>query len=150
MQPVSLRVRIGSTDLERGIGAERRNQPAQLSRPGAERSRQLRGVDVLGQPFERLGKRAIWSVDDRIARPIEDERVIGGGAGRELAHQPALARAGLATDQHHPQTLAGGSGKQRPQLLQLSRTADERERRGEAKRGGQLLQVGPRKHDSQI
>ena len=134
---------IATAGRGRALGGEARNQPAELGDTGAEFGGQLLDVHVVGQMLERLGERPVRSLDDRVARAVQDERAVAGGASRELAHQPALSRPGLAADQDDPEALAGGARKQRAQLLELGRAADERKRRREAKRGGQVVHGEP-------
>ena len=93
-----------------------------------------------GQRVERLDERPVRRVHDGVAGAVEHERARGGRGDRELAHEPALARAGLAADEHHPAALALGPRDQRAEGHQLALTADERERGGEAQRSRELAQ----------
>ena len=79
-------------------------------------------------------------VHDRVAGAVEDERAAVGGLGRELAHEPALARAGLAADEHHPAPVAARPTGQRAQHRQLALAPDEREGGGQAQRAGESAQ----------
>ena len=80
------------------IGQEPRELPAERGgEVGAE------GADEL---VERLDERPVGRVQHRVAGAIEHERPVLRRAGGELAHEPALARAGLAAEQHDAAVLA--------------------------------------------
>ena len=142
VKAVALGVGIaGDRRCPRRLGRKGRHQAPELRGTGPERGGQLAGVDDVGQSLERLGKRAVRRLHDRVARAVGDERAVGRRIGRELTYQPALARAGLPAEQHDPQALPRRPREQRPQLLQLGRAADERKRRGKAKRSWQVVHV---------
>jgi hypothetical protein len=68
-------------------------------------------------------------VNDRVAFPEQHEGSGTSGLGRELAGEPALARAGFSAQQHDASALSLGAGQQRPEHPKLGRSPDERERR---------------------
>ena len=117
-----------SPDPLRQVG----EQPRQLAARGAQRGPQLGGLDLTRQVIERLDERPVRRVHDRVAAAVEHERAGAGRLACELAHQAALARAGLAAQQDDPPALALRHRHERAQRLQLGRAADERKRRREA------------------
>jgi hypothetical protein len=138
VQPVALGVRIG-VDRRRQMpdaGGEVRDQPRQLAARRAQRGAELVGIDDARRMVERLDERPVGRAHDGVARAVEHERAGAGRLGRELAQQAALARPGLAAEQHHAAALALGHGHERPQRLELRRAPDEREGRDEGERSG--------------
>jgi hypothetical protein len=123
-----------------GLRAHRqlRQQPRQLSAGRAERGLQLLRVDLAGEVVERLHERPVRRVHDRVARAVEHERAAGRRLAGELAHEPALARARLAADDHHPAALPLRPGHQAAERGQLARAPDERERRRVGQGSGEL------------
>jgi hypothetical protein len=71
---------------------------------------------------------------------VEHERAGVRVLGGQLAHQPALARAGLPADERDAASVAGGARQQPAQRLELGRATDERKRRRQAQRAGQQVQ----------
>ena len=141
VQAVALRVRIGLDRRRQLAHAERQvgQQPRQLAARGAERRAQLDRIDDARQVVERLDERPVGRPHDRVAGAVEDERAAAGRLARELAHQAALARAGLAAQQDDPPALALRHGHERPERLQLGRAADEWKRRRETERAGKIV-----------
>ena len=82
---------------------------------------------------------------DGVARAVEHQRAARGRLGGELAHEPALARAGLAADEHHPRPAPAARRQQRAQRRQLARRARRtgRRRAGKAGREGRRSRSGP-------
>jgi hypothetical protein len=144
VQPVALGVRIGVDGRRQtpDAGGQVRDQPRELAARRAQRPAELVGIDDARRVLEGLDERPVGRGHDGVARPVEDERAAAGRLGRELAHQAALARAGLAAEQHHAATLALGHGHERPQRVQLRRAPDEREGRDEGERSGKLVHGG--------
>ena len=143
MQSVALGVGVG-LDRQRQLAhplGQIGEQPRELAARGAQRGPQLGGVDLARQVIERLDERPVGRGHHRVAAAVEDERTAAGRLARELAHQAALARAGLAAQQHDPAALALRHRHERPKGLDLGRAADERKRRREAQRPGKLMHV---------
>ena len=127
MQTVPLRVGI-RIDRRRQVADalwEVGQQPDQLAAAGAERLAQLRRVGAARQVLERLDERAVRSAHDGVTGAVEHQRSVGRSFGGELAHQPALAGARLAPEQHDPASLALRAGHQRAQRLELRCAAGE-------------------------
>ena len=117
-----------SADPGRQVGEE----SAELTAPGAERAAQLVGLGDAGEAVEGFDKRPVWGLDDSVAGPVEDQRALRRGLDGELAREPALARPGCATHQHHPAPLAVRTWDQRPQGFELIQATDEGKRRGQS------------------
>ena len=147
VQAVALGVRIGVdrcgqvADAGRQVGEQAR----ELAPRRAQRDAQLGWVDDARGVLERLDERPVRRTHDRVAGAVEDEGAGPGRLGRELAHQAALARAGLAAEQDDPAALALGHRHERPQRLELRRAPDERERRGEAQGTWELVHGAERR-----
>ena len=95
----------------RGAGSPRSGIRRASSPPvGPSAACSSAGLEHPGQPLERLDERAVRRADDRVARAVEHERAALGRLGRELAHEPALARPGLPADDRHPARGAGAVG----------------------------------------
>ena len=133
-----------------GVGRDRRRQLADAVRQVGQQPRELarrRGRDrpaassasvVAHELVERLDERPVRALDDRVAGAVEDERAALGRLVGELAHEAALARAGLAADEREPQRRRRPSrGISARSSRELARAAGERERRGEAERTGE-------------
>ena len=152
VQPVALGVGIGLHRVRQIAhpGRQIGEQTRQLAARGAQRGAQLDGLQDAGEVIEGLHERAVRRVDDRIAAAVEDERATAGRLAGELAHEAALARAGLAAEQHDAAPLALRHRQQRPQRVQLGRAADERERRRQAKRAGKLVHIAADRDHSQV
>jgi hypothetical protein len=114
---------------------DRRVQPVALGVGIGRRAVRQQAVDP--QIAERLHERAVGRTHHRVARAVEDERAAARRVGRELAHEPALARARLAADERDPPALASRPRDERAQRHQLARAPYEREPRAEAQRSGQ-------------
>ena len=104
------------------------DQPGELAAAAAERGADLLRVDRPGERLERLDEGPVRRADDRVAGAGEHQHAIARGVVGQFAHEPALARARLAAEQHHAAALTLGAGDQRPQLLELGRPTDERKR----------------------
>ena len=100
-----------------GIGGDRRRQltdplrqirqqARQLAALRAERGAQRRLVGASHELIERLDERPVRAPHHRVTRAVEHQRAGAGGLVRELADQPALARAGFAADQREPRSLS--------------------------------------------
>ena len=74
--------------------------------------------------------------DDAVAVAVEHDCALGRNLAGELAHEPALAGAGLAGEKRRAAPFPGGTGQERPERRELPRASCERERRGQAKRAG--------------
>ena len=151
MQPVALGVGVGP---DRGRetadpGAEVGKQPGELAAAGAERGAQLVGLGGPRELVERLDEGPVGRAHLRVAGAVEDERAVVRRLGGELAHEPALARAGLAAQQDHAAALPVGARHERAESFQLGGAADEREGRGETERTGEARHAAAA-DDSQI
>ena len=141
VQPVALGIRIGLdrrrklTDPNGQIGEE----PRELAASGAERRPQLGRIGDPRQVVECLDERPVRRPHDSVAGAVEDECALSRRLAGELPDKPALARTRFAAEQHDPAALAVGPRHQRAQQLQLGRATDEREGRGEAKRGRKIV-----------
>ena len=117
----------GSASTAGGSPATRdaRSGSSRVSSPpaGAERRPQLVGLDGSRELVERLDERAVGGGNHRVARAVEHERAVARRLGGELAHEAALARAGLAAEQDDAPALALCTRQQRAQPLQLGRAA---------------------------
>ncbi len=133
-----------------GVGLDRRREPAdarveigqqpgQLAAAGAERGAQVGGLHRPRELVERLHERPVGRAHDRIAGAVEHAHALACRLARELAHQPALAGARLAPEQDDMASFAVRQRHQRAQPVELSRTADERERRHEVERGREIV-----------
>ena len=136
VQPVALRVLVGRDGVGEvaDTGGEVRQQPLELAAARPEVGAEAGRIDRASQPVERLGERPVRRRHDGVAGPVEDERAAGRGLVGELAHQPALPRAGLAGDERDPPALAGRPRHERAQRRKLARAAHERERGRQPKR----------------
>ena len=136
VEPVALRVGVGvgGTWTLGGAGRQLGQEPRELAPSHA----QLVGPHRPRQLVERLDERPVGRVHHGVARAVEHERAVARGLGGELAHEPALAGAGLAADQDRSAAFAGGARHEQAQPLELGGTADERERRGDAERPEQV------------
>ena len=125
---MALGVRVGVDRCRQVADAGRQvgEQPRELAARRAQRDAQLGGVDDAGGVLERLDERPVRRAHDRVAGAVEDERAGPGRLGRELAHQAALARAGLAAEQDDAAALALGHRHERPQRLELRASARRR------------------------
>ena len=130
VQAVADRVRVGVGRFAPELGQQARELAA--GRP--ERGPQLLGVDDAYEVVERLHEGAVGRAHDRVAGAVEHQRAALGGLCRELAHEPALARAGLAADQHDPPAVVGAPRQQGAQRVQLVLAPDEGERGRQAQR----------------
>jgi FAD/FMN-containing dehydrogenase len=144
VQPVALRIRIGLHRRRQRAHAGRQvgQQARQLAAGGAQRASQLLRFQHPHEVLERLDERAVGRVHDRVARAVEHERAAPGGLRGELAHEAALARAGLAADERHAPALVVGGGQERPQRLELGGAADEGEAGREAEWAGEGVHPG--------
>ena len=116
-----------------------REQPRELTAAGAERGAQLIRLDGPREAVERLNERAVRSVHDLVAGAVQDARAGACRLGRELANEPALARAGLAADEHDTASRPGRCGRECAEQLQLAGASDERRRRRGAERHGRVV-----------
>ena len=151
VQPVTFGVRVGP-DRRRELAESRRQvgeEARELAAARAERPAQLVGIGGSREVVERFDERPVRRAHDGVARAVEDERAVAGGLGGELPHEPALARPRLAAEQDDPAPFPFGPRHQGAERLELARAPDERERRGESKRAGQVGH-GSRRDDSQI
>ena len=134
--------RVQAMALGVGVGGHRRRQPTDASgqvgkQPGqlATRAAEIRtehvGVGVASELIERLGEGTVGGVHNSVAGAVEHEHPFGGDLVRQLAHEAALARSGLAAHQCEPTALPGLARKERSQRRELRRASDERRRRGE-------------------
>ena len=130
-----------------GPRSEVREQPRELTAAGAERGAQLVRLDGAREAVERLDERAVGSVHHLVAGAVQDERAGARRLGRELADEPALARSGLAADEHDAASRPGRRRRERAEQLQLAGASDERRSRRETERPGQ---VAHSQDDSQI
>jgi hypothetical protein len=87
---------------------------------------------------ERFDERPVWGAHLGVAGAVEHEDPVGRRLGGELAHQPTLAGSGLPAEQRDPAFVLH-TPHQRAKALQLSRAADELERRGESERAGKVV-----------
>ena len=110
--------------------ADARQQPPQLG-PGAP---ERLGLELADELLERLGERAERRRDDPVAVPVEHRRALGCDVVGELAHEAALARAGLARDEGGAPPLARRAREERPQGGELVRAAGEGVARGQPER----------------
>ena len=135
VQPVALGVGVGLGRRREPAGAraEVGQQAGQLAARDAQRRPQLLRRERADELLERLGEGPVRRAQDGVAGAVEDTHAVGCGAGGELAHEPALARARLAPEHDDAAPLTVGARQQRAQAVQLGRAADERERRCDAK-----------------
>ena len=141
VQAVALGVGVGLDRCRQVADAGRQvgEQPRELAARRAQRDAQLGGVDDARGVLERLDERPVRRGHDCVAGAVEDQHARRGRLARELAHQAALARAGLAAEQDDTAALALGHRHERPQRLELRRASDEGERRGEAQGTWELV-----------
>jgi hypothetical protein len=143
---VALRVLVGGHGIGKvaDSGREIRQQPLELAAAGPEVDSEAGRIDGASQPVERLGERPVRRRHDGVARAVEHERAAGGSLLGELAHEPALPRAGLTGDECDPPALTRRPRHERPQRRKLARPAHER------KRGRQPERPGKRRDGSRL
>ena len=107
-------------------------QPGQLAARAAEVRTEHVGVGAANELVERLGEGTVGGLHHGVAGAVEHEHAFGGDLVRQLAHEAALARSGLAAQQREPATLARLAWNERPQRRELRRAPDERRGRGES------------------
>ena len=145
VQAVALRVGIG-LDRRRQLpdtGRQVGQQPGELPAGGAERVPQLGRLEHAREVVERLDERPVGRAHHRVAGAVEHERAAPGRLEGELAHEAALARAGLAAEEGDPPALVLPRRHERPERGQLGRAPDERERRRGAQRPREVVDGGP-------
>ncbi len=141
VQPVALGVGIG-LDGGRQLadrGREVGQQAGELAGGRAEGCAELVGVDYAREAVEGLDEGPVGRAHDRVAGAVEDERALARRRGGELADETALARAGLAADEHDAAALALGAWHQRLERLELGGAPDEGEGGGEGERAGEFV-----------
>ena len=138
VQPVALGVLVGRDGIGKvaDTGREIRQQPLELAAARPEVDAEPCRIDRADEPVERLRERPVRRRHDGVAGAVEHERAAGGRLLGELAHEPALPRAGLAGDERDPPALARRPRHERPQRRELPRPADERERGRQPERPG--------------
>ena len=138
VEPVALGVLVGHHRLRQppDHGRQVGQEPRQLAAASAEVVAQAAGIGRPHQLVERLHHRPVGRAHVGVAGAVEHDRARCRGLGRELAHQPALARAWLAADQRDPAALVVGARHQRAQRRQLAWAAHERERGPQPQRSG--------------
>ncbi len=145
VEAVALGVRVG-LGRRRQLADPRRqvaHEPDELAAATAERRSELLRVDGPDELVEGVDERSVRRANHRVAGAGEHEHSLGRRLGGQLPHEPALARSGLAAEQHDTPALALAPRDQRPQLLELDHAADERERRGWTERTGECLHMTP-------
>ena len=134
MQAMALGVGVGGhrrrqpTDASGQVG----KQPGQLAAGAAEVRTEYVWVGAANELLERLGEGTVGRLHHGVAGAVEHEHPFGGELVRQLPHEPALARAGLAAHQREPTTLPGLARNEHPQRRELRRATDERRGRGES------------------
>ena len=128
LQPVRLRAaRRVTIRPVGGHGRELRDEAGQdrQSRPGGRRDRV--GIDVPGQCPQHLDDRSegesVVAESDRSA--LEDEPAILAQLGGRLGHEPALADARLAADEHDGRLTGLGRSRGRDERRELFGSTDE-------------------------
>jgi hypothetical protein len=121
-----------------GALGQMREQPRELTASHAERRTQLVRLDRPRQAVERLHERTVRSAHHLVAGAVQDEHAGARRVDCELAHEPALAGAGLAADEDDAALLAGGRGHERAEELELGRASDERRGRRETERAEEI------------
>jgi hypothetical protein len=121
--PVAVGQRVRARDVGR-LGAQLGQQPAELTHQGRVQPGQLPGQRLLAQPghHRSVGQGALRGI--RAGRRGHRPTVQAPGA--ELLHQPGLADAGLAGDQHQAGRPALGGPPQLGQPGPLASPADQR------------------------
>ena len=134
-------LRVGLTGLRelRQARAQIWQQARELAATGSERCAQLISGQLPREAIERFGERPVGRAHNGVAGAVQHERAVGGRLGCELACQSALAGAWLAADQDDSASLTLGPGQQHPQSIELGGATDERQRRGELERAGELV-----------
>ena len=138
VQPVALGVRIGRRRRGRvaDTGREPREEARQLAATLGEVRAQRVRIGVAHEVLECRRERPVGRADGGVAVAVEHRCALGGDLAGELAHEPALAGAGLAGEKRRAAPFPGGTGQERPERRELPRASCERERRSQAKRAG--------------
>ena len=105
--------------------AQAGQKPRQLTAARAEMPAQRLWLGVRDEVLERRHERPVGRPDDAVAIAVEDGRLCRDRVS-ELAHEPALARPGLAGNERCATTLGGRSRQQGPQGGELAGTPRER------------------------
>ena len=101
------------------------------------------GVGVAHEVLERRRERAVRRPDDGVAVAVEHGRPFLGDVAGELAHEPALPRAGIAGDQRRAAPLPGGARKQRAERRELAASRPAKANAGESRSGPGSGTVAP-------
>ncbi len=140
VEAVTLGVLIGRDRIGQrpDPGGEVGDEAGELAAAGAEVVPQLLGIGHAHEVVKRLRDRLVGDPHHGITGSVQHQHAVGRGLVGELAHEPALARPRLPAHERDPPALASGTRHQRAQERELAGPADERERRREPQRSGQL------------
>ena len=136
----------GSAAAGRGSSPTRvrelREDPGQLAAARPEMAPKHLGVGVAHQVLERPRVRAVRRPDDGVAVAVEHGRPFLRDVAGELAHEPALPRAGVAGDQRGAAPLPAERGSS-ARSVASSRVRPAKANAGESRSGPGSGTVGP-------